>query len=78
MVSGLPMREPKKKNDGKVCFFFGFFFRLVEKRRDIVFGFPSYRPSVCPSFRPPIVVCTLCAQRLLQYYCYSSETLQMS
>ena len=29
-----------------------------EKRRDIVFGFPSFRPSVCPfvlpSFRPPI------------------------
>ena len=25
-----------------------------EKRRDIVFGFPSFRPSVCPSFHPPI------------------------
>ena len=29
-----------------------------EKRRDLVFGFPSFRPTVCPSvlpsFRPPI------------------------
>ena len=30
-----------------------------EKRRDMVFGFPSFRPSVLPSFRPPIGVCTL-------------------
>ena len=41
-----------------------------EKRRDIVFGFPS--------FRPPIGVCTLCAQLLLQFYSDSFETLQMS
>ena len=40
-----------------------------EKRRDIVFGFPS--------FRPPIVVCTLCAQLLLQFYSDSFETLQV-
>ena len=44
-----------------------------EKRRDIVFGFPS----VLPSFRPPKVVCTLCAQLLLQFYADSFETLQM-
>ena len=25
-----------------------------EKRRDIVFGFPSFRPSVCPSVRPSV------------------------
>ena len=57
-----------------------------EKRRDIVFGFPSFRPSVrphvrpsvLPSFRPPIGVCTLCAQFLLQFYYDSFETLQMS
>ena len=65
-----------------------------EKRRDIVFGFPSFRPSVRPSFRPsvrpsvrpsfhpsfrpPIGVCTLCAQLLLQFYSDSFETLQMS
>ena len=53
-----------------------------EKRRDIVFGFPSFRPSfrpsVLPSFRPPIGVCTLCAQLLLQFYSDSFETLQMS
>ena len=57
--------------------------RLFEgKRRDIVFGFPSFRPSfrpsVLPSFRPPIGVCTLCAQLLLQFYFDSFETLQMS
>ena len=45
-----------------------------EKRRDIVFGFPSF----CPSVRPPIGVCTLCAQLLLQFYSDSFETLQMS
>ena len=45
-----------------------------EKRRDIVFGFPSFRPS----FRPPIGVCTLCVQLLLQFYSDSFETLQMS
>ena len=45
-----------------------------EKRRDIVFGFPSFRPS----FRPPIGVCTLWAQLLLQFYSDSFETLQMS
>ena len=49
-----------------------------EKRRDIVFGFPSFRPSVLPSFRPPIGVCTLCKQLLLQFYSDSFETLQMS
>ena len=55
-----------------------------EKRRDIVFGFPSFRPSfrpsVLPSFRPsvpPKVLCTLCAQLLLQFYADSFETLQM-
>ena len=37
-----------------------------EKQRDIVFGFPS--------FRPPIGVCTLCAQLLLQFYSDSFET----
>ena len=41
-----------------------------EKRRDIVFGFPS--------FRSPIGVCTLCKQLLLQFYSDSFETLQMS
>ena len=45
-----------------------------EKRRDIVFGFPSFRPSVLPS---PYRVCTLCAQLLLQFYSDSFETLQM-
>ena len=45
-----------------------------EKRRDMVFGFPSFRPS----FRPPIGVCTLCKQLLLQFYSDSFETLQMS
>ena len=40
-----------------------------EKRRDIVFGFPS--------FRPPNIVGTLCAQLLLQFYAESFETLQM-
>ena len=40
-----------------------------EKRRDIVFGFPS--------FRPPKVLCTLCAQLLLQFSADSFETLQM-
>ena len=40
-----------------------------EKRRDIVFGFPS--------FRPPKVLCTLCTQLLLQFYADSFETLQM-
>ena len=44
-----------------------------EKRRDIVFGFPSFRPS----FRPPNIVGTLCAQLLLQFYADSFETLQM-
>ena len=44
-----------------------------EKRWDIDFGFPSFRPS----FRPPIGVCTLCAQ-LLQFHSDSFETLQMS
>ena len=52
-----------------------------EKRRDIVFGFPSFRPSVrpsvLPSFRPPNIVGTLCAQLLLQFYADSFETLQM-
>ena len=40
-----------------------------EKRRDIVFGIPS--------FRPPNIVGTLCAQLLLQFYADSFETLQM-
>ena len=40
-----------------------------EKRRDIIFGFPS--------FRPPIEVCTLCAHLLLQFYSDSFETLQI-
>ena len=44
-----------------------------EKRRDIVFGFPSFRPS----FRPPNIVGTLCAQLLLQFYADSFKTLQM-
>ena len=52
-----------------------------EKRRDIVFGIPSFRPSVCPSvlpsFCPPNIVGTLCAQLLLQFYADSFETLQM-
>ena len=48
-----------------------------EKRRDIVFGFPSFRPSVFPSFRPPNIVGTLCAQLLLQFYADFFETLQM-
>ena len=56
-----------------------------EKRRDIVFGIPSFRPSVLPSFRPsvlpsfrpPNIVGTLCAQLLLQLYTDSFETLQM-
>ena len=49
-----------------------------EKRRDIVFGFPSFRPSVCPSVFPsPYRVCTLCAQLLLQFYSDSFETLQI-
>ena len=39
---------------------------------------PSVLPSVLPSFRPPIGVCTLCAQLLLQFYSDSFETLQMS
>ena len=39
---------------------------------------PSVRPSVLPSFRPPIGVCTLCAHLLLQFYSNSFETLQMS
>ena len=65
----------------------GFFVpRLFEeKRRDIVFGIPSFRPSVLPSFRPsvlpsfrpPNIVGTLCAQLLLQFYADSFETLQM-
>ena len=37
---------------------------------------PSFRP-VLPSFRPPIGVCTLCAQLLLQFYSDSFETSQM-
>ena len=44
-----------------------------EKRRDIVFGLPS----ILPSFRPPKVLCTLCAQLLLQFYADLFETLQM-
>ena len=61
-----------------------------EKRRDIVFGFPSFCPCVCPSVRPSVLpsfhpsvlpspyrVCTLCAQLLLQFYSDSFETLQM-
>ena len=40
--------------------------------------FLAFRPSVRPSFRPPIGVCTLCAQLLLQFYSDSFETLQMS
>ena len=44
-----------------------------EKRRDIIFGIPSFRPS----FRPPNIVGTLCAQLLLQFYADSFETLQM-
>ena len=38
---------------------------------------PSVRPSVLTSFRPPKVLCTLCAQLLLQFYADSFETLQM-
>ena len=61
-----------------LAIFLAFFF---EKRRDIVFGIPSFRPSfrpsICPSFRPPNVVGTLCAQLLLQFYADSFETLQM-
>ena len=37
----------------------------------------SFRPSVLPSFRPPNIVGTLCAQLLLQFYADSFETLQM-
>ena len=66
------------------CLRFVIFFvpRLFEeKRRDIVFGIPSFRPSVLPSvlpsFRPPNIVGTLCAQLLLQFYADSFETLQM-
>ena len=40
-----------------------------EKRRDIVFGFTS--------FRPPKVLCTLCAHLLLQFFADSFETSQM-
>ena len=40
-----------------------------EKRRDIVFGIPS--------FRPPNIVGTLCAQLLLQFYADSIKTLQI-
>ena len=45
-----------------------------EKQKDTVFGFPSF----CPSFRPTIGVCTMCAQLLLHFYSDSFETLQMS
>ena len=38
---------------------------------------PSDRPSVRPSFCPPRILCTLCAQLLLQFYADSFETLQM-
>ena len=68
------------------CYSFDIFVpRLFEeKRRDIVFGFPSFRPSFrpsfhlsdLPSFHPPKVLCTLCAQLLLQFYADSFETLQ--
>ena len=37
----------------------------------------SVLPSVLPSFRPPNIVGTLCAQLLLQFYADSFETLQM-
>ena len=37
----------------------------------------SVRPSVSPSVFPPKVLCTLCAQLLLQLYADSFETLQM-
>ena len=37
----------------------------------------SFRHSVLPSFRPPNIVGTLCAQLLLQFYADSFETLQM-
>ena len=37
----------------------------------------SFRPSVRPSFRPPRVVGTLCAQLLLQFYSDAFETLKM-
>ena len=37
----------------------------------------SVLPSVFPSFRPPNIVGTLCAQLLLQFYADSFETLQM-
>ena len=46
-----------------------------EKRRDIVFGFPSFRPSFRPP--PPKALCTLCVQLLLQFYADSFETLQL-
>ena len=35
---------------------------------------PSVVPSFRPSFRPPKVLCTLCAQLLLQFYADSFET----
>ena len=37
----------------------------------------SFRLSFRPSFRPPKVLCTLCAQLLLQFYADLFETLQM-
>ena len=52
------------------CLFYFIVPRLFEeKRRDIVFGIPS--------FRPPNIVGTLCAQLLLQFYADSFETSQM-
>ena len=76
---------------GEVFDFWLFVPRLFEeKQRDMVFGFPSFRPSVrlsvrpcvrasvLPSFRPPIGVCTLCKQLILQFYSNSFETLQIS
>ena len=73
--------NPKHLNVAGLSYQFLFYLivpRLFEeKRRDIVFGFPSFRPSVFPSFRPPNIVGTLCAQLLLQFYADSFETLQM-
>ena len=44
-----------------------------EKRGDIVFGFPSFRPS----FRPPKYYVPCVRNSLLQFYADSIQTLQM-
>ena len=61
------------------------FRRKAEGHRFRLSVLPSIQPSfhlsvlqsVLPSFRPPKVLCTLCAQLLLQFYADSFETLQM-